>query len=538
LAGAPQGSYDYVIIGAGSAGCVLANRLSADPTITVCVIEAGPKDHLEFLHTPGAMGLVLMNKKYDWSYDAKSDPDIRNGQPIFCPRGKTLGGSSSINGMVYVRGHSSDYDRWADLGNDGWGYDDVLPYFRKAEHNQRGADKYHGVDGPLAVSDSELKYTISKVFIEAAKQAGMPVSDDFCGENYEGYGAYQFTIANGRRCSTAVAYLHPAMNRHNLTVMTEADVVAIEFEGKCAVGVTVEHRGRNTSITATREVILSAGSYNSPQVLMLSGVGDPDELSAHGIDLVHALPGVGKNLQEHADSAILTTSNFHGGVQFSLLGMLEMIGEGIEYWGAHLGKLRCSLLESGGFLKTDPTLDVPDVQLHSLPLLFDDSGRDLKLMRRDGYSCHMCCLRPKSRGTISLANANPATPPIIDHNFFSHPDDLKTMIAGIRLTRKILAAPAFDEYRIDEIHPGGDKQSDEEIGLAIKEKLGIVYHPVGTCKMGNDEMAVVDSQLRVHGIKNLRVIDASIMPTLIGANTNATAIMIGEKGADIIRTDA
>jgi choline dehydrogenase-like flavoprotein len=531
-------SYDYVIIGAGSAGCVLANRLSADPTITVCVIEAGPKDHLEFLHTPGAMGLVLMNKKYDWSYDAKSDPDIRNGQPIFCPRGKTLGGSSSINGMVYVRGHSSDYDRWADLGNDGWGYDDVLPYFRKAEHNQRGADKYHGVDGPLAVSDSELKYTISKVFIEAAKQAGMPMSDDFCGENYEGYGAYQFTIANGRRCSTAVAYLHPAMNRHNLTVMTEADVVAIEFEGKRAVGVTVEHRGRNTSITATREVILSAGSYNSPQVLMLSGVGDPDELSAHGIDLVHALPGVGKNLQEHADSAILTTSNFHGGVQFSLLGMLEMIGEGIEYWGAHLGKLRTSLLESGGFLKTDPTLDVPDVQLHSLPLLFDDSGRDLRLMRRDGYSCHMCCLRPKSRGTISLANANPATSPIIDHNFFSHPDDLKTMIAGIRLTRKILAAPAFDEYRIDEIHPGGDKQSDEEIGLAIKEKLGIVYHPVGTCKMGNDEMAVVDSQLRVHGIKNLRVIDASIMPTLIGANTNATAIMIGEKGADIIRTDA
>jgi choline dehydrogenase len=531
-------SYDYVIIGAGSAGCVLANRLSADPTITVCVIEAGPKDHLEFLHTPGAMGIVLMNKKYDWSYDAKSDPDIRNGQPIFCPRGKALGGSSSINGMVYVRGHSSDYDRWADLGNDGWGYDDVLPYFRKAEHNKRGANKYHGVDGPLAVSDSELKYTISKVFIEAAKQAGMPMSDDFCGENYEGYGAYQFTIANGRRCSTAVAYLHPVMNRHNLTVMTEADVVAIEFEGKRAVGVTVEHRGRNTSITATREVILSAGSYNSPQVLMLSGVGDPDELSAHGIDLVHALPGVGKNLQEHADSAILTTSNFHGGVQFSLLGMLEMIGEGIEYWGAHLGKLRCSLLESGGFLKTDPALDVPDVQFHSLPLLFDDSGRDLRLMRRDGYSCHMCCLRPKSRGTISLANANPATPPIIDHNFFSHPDDLKTMIAGIRLARKILAAPAFDEYRIDEIHPGGDKQTDEEIGLAIKEKLGIVYHPVGTCKMGNDEMAVVDSQLRVHGIKNLRVIDASIMPTLIGANTNATAIMIGEKGADIIRTGA
>ena len=530
--------YDYVIIGAGSAGCVLANRLSVDPSVSVCVIEAGPKDHLEFIHTPGAMGLVLMNKKYDWSYDAKSDPDIRNGQPIFCPRGKTLGGSSSINGMVYVRGHYSDYDHWAELGNDGWSYDEVLPYFRKAEHNKRGADKYHGVDGPLAVSDCEFNYTISNVFIDAAKQAGMPMSDDFCGENYEGYGAYQFTIANGRRCSTAVAYLRPVMNRHNLTVLTEADVLSIEFEGKRAVGVTVEHRGKNTSIKTTREVILSAGSYNSPQLLMLSGVGDPDELSAHGIDLVHALSGVGKNLQEHADSATLTTSHYHGGVQFSLLGMLEMVGEGIEYWGAHLGKLRSSLLESGGFLKTDPSLDVPDVQLHSLPLLFDDSGRDLRLMRRDGYSCHVCCLRPKSRGTISLASANPTAPPIIDHNFFSHPDDLKTMIAGVRLTRKILAAPAFDKYRKEEIHPGADKQTDEEIGQAIKEKLGIIYHPVGTCKMGNDEMAVVDSQLRVQGMENLRVIDASIMPTLIGANTNATAIMIAEKAADMIRNGA
>lgn len=275
--------YDYIIVGAGSAGCVLANRLSADANVSVCVIEAGPSDHFEFIHTPGAMGLVLLNDKYDWAYDAKSDPNIRNGQPIFCPRGKTLGGSSSVNGMIYVRGHRSDYDSWADQGNPGWSYEDVLPYFRKAEHNVRGANDYHGADGPLAVSDSELQYKISKVFVEGAEQAGMPMNDDFNGERYEGFGPYQFTIANGRRCSTAVAYLHPAMNRHNLTVMTEADVLAIEFDGKRAIGVTVEHKGRRSSIKAAREVIVSTGSYNTPKLLMLSGVGDPDELKEHGI---------------------------------------------------------------------------------------------------------------------------------------------------------------------------------------------------------------------------------------------------------------
>jgi len=532
--------YDYVIVGAGSAGCVLANRLSADPDVSVCVIEAGPSDHLTFIHTPGAFGYFMFSKKYDWSYDAKPNPNIRKGQPIFCPRGKTLGGSSSINGMLYVRGHRSDYDRWADLGNDGWSYDDVLPYFRKAEHNERGANKYHGVDGPLAVSDSEQHYTISKVFVEAAEQVGLPISDGygFNGEEYEGFGPYQFTIANGRRCSTAVAYLHPVMSRHNLTVMTGADVQSIEFEGKRATGVIIDHKGKRSTIKAAREIILSAGAYNSPQLLMLSGVGDPDELKAHGIGLVHALPGVGKNLQEHADTAVLTTSHFHGGIQLSLLGILQMVGEGIEYYGAHLGKLRASVTEAGGFLKTDPALAVPDVQLHSLPLLFDDSGRDLRLMRKDGYSCHVCCLRPKSRGTISLNSANPADAPIIDHNFFSDPDDLKTLVDGVRLVRKIQAAPAFDKYRKEEIRPGADAQSDEEIAQAIRDSLGMIYHPVGTCKMGNDDMAVVDAQLSIHGMKGLRVIDASVMPTIIGGNTNAPTIMIAEKAAEMIRTNA
>jgi choline dehydrogenase len=527
--------YDYVIVGAGSAGCVLANRLTEDPAVSVCIIEAGPNDNFELIHTPGAFGYFMFDKKHDWSYWAKPDPNVFGGKPIFIPRGKTLGGSSSINGMVYTRGDKSDYDGWANLGNEGWGYKEILPYFRKAENNARGADEYHGFGGPLAVSDCELNYTISKVFMMAAEQAGMPMSNDFNGEKYEGFGPFQFTIANGRRCSTAVAYLHPAMNRHNLTVMTGADVTRIVFEGKKAVGVEAVHRGRHVTIKADKEVIVSAGAINSPQLLMLSGVGDADELKALGIEVVHALPGVGKNLQEHPDAAVLTKSHFHGGVQLSLRGALQMVGEGIEYYGAHMGKLRSSFTEVGGFLKTDPSIEVADVELCTLPLLFDDGGRDLALMTHDGYSCHVGCIRPKSRGSVSLASADPADPPIIDLNMLSHPDDLKCLVAGVRLVRKILAAQAFDKYRIEEYFPGEAVQSDEAIGQAIKDKLGLEYHPVGTCKMGSDDMAVVDAQLRVHGMEGLRVIDASIMPLLTGSNTNAPTIMIAEKAADMIK---
>src|SRR5262245_7764801 len=525
--------YDYVIIGAGSAGCVLANRLTEDGNNNVCLLEAGPSDRLEFIHTPGAFGLFMFTKRYDWSYEAKSDPNIRHGQPLFCPRGKTLGGSSSINGMLYVRGNSSEYDRWSALGGDGWSYEEVLRYFKKAECNQRGADRYHGGSGPLYASNAELEYTISKVFIEAAKQAGLPYNDDFNGANPEGFGPYQFTIKNGKRWSTAVVYLHPVMDRKNLTVITGAEVVKLVLEDKRAVAVTYEHNGERKTIEARKEIILSTGTYNSPKLVMLSGIGDPAELKAHGLEVAHALPGVGKNLQEHADAAILTTSHFHGGVQFSLVGVLQMVGEGIEYYGADLGKLRASVTEAGGFLKTYPSLKDPDVQFHSLPLLFDDSGRNLRLMTHDGYSCHVCVLHPKSRGRIGLRSADPAAPPVIDHNFFDHPQDMKTLVAGVHLARRMLASPAFDKYRKEEIHPGLDKQSDEAIAQACRDKLGIVYHPVGTCKMGKDDMAV-DPQLRVRGIKGLRVVDASIMPTLTGGNTNAPTIMIAEKASDMI----
>jgi choline dehydrogenase len=406
--------------------------------------------------------------------------------------------------------------------------------YLKAECNQRGADRYHGGSGPLYVSNAELQYTIAKVFIEAATQAGLPFNDDFNGANPEGFGAYQFTIKNGKRWSTAVAYLHPVMDRKNLTVITSAEVVKLVLEDKRAVAVTYEHKGERKTVEARKEVILSAGAYNSPKLLMLSGVGDPAELKAHGLEVAHALPGVGKNLQEHADAAILTASHFHGGVQFSLVGVLQMVGEGIEYYGADLGKLRASLIEAGGFLKTDASLKDPDVQFHTVPLLFDDSGRNLRLMTHDGYSCHVCVLHPKSRGRIDLRSANPAAPPIIDHNFFDHPEDMKTLVAGVRLARYMLAAPAFDKYRKEEIHPGLDKQSNEAIAQACRDKLGIVYHPVGTCKMGKDDMAVMDPQLRVRGIEGLRVVDASIMPTITGGNTNAPTIMIAEKASDMI----
>jgi len=528
-------TYDYVIVGAGSAGCVLAHRLTEDPSVSVCLLEAGPSDGFEFIHTPGAFGYFMFSKKYDWSYDAKPDPAIRNGQPIFCPRGKGLGGSSSINGMIYVRGNEMDYDRWAALGNPGWRYEEVLPYFRKSEDNARGASRYHGAGGPLHVSDAELQYKISKVFLQAAREAGMPMTDDFCGEQHEGFGPYQFTIRNGRRCSAAVAYLHPAMHRPNLTVRTGIDVLKVEFEGLRAVGVSCRHRGQPEAIKASREVILSAGSYNTPQLLMLSGVGDPGQLRHHGIPLVHALPGVGANLQEHADAAILVHSRPHGGIQYSVGGVLQMIGQGIGYYGARKGKLRASVTEVGGFLKTDPSLAEPDVQLHSLPLLFDDSGRALRLNMAAGYSCHVCVLRPKSRGSVTLASRDPAQPPVIDHNFFSDPADMKTLVEGVRLARRILAAPAFDTYRIEEIHPGTQVESDADIARACREKLGIVYHPVSTARMGTDEMAVVDPELRVHGLQGLRVVDASIMPTLIGGNTNGPTIMIAEKAADMIR---
>jgi choline dehydrogenase-like flavoprotein len=457
---------------------------------------------------------------------------------MFIPRVKTLGGSSSTNAMLYVRGQKQDYDDWARLGNKGWAYDDILPFFKKSETNERGSSEFHGASGPLHVSDRPVFYPISNVFVEASKQVGFKENNDFNGAKQEGVGMYQCTIKDGQRCGAGRGYLKPAMARNNVTVVVEALVDRVVIENKKATGVEFTHKGKQSIIKANKEVIVSGGTINSPQILMLSGIGEKSELEKHGISCIHNLPGVGKNLQEHADACVLVNSKKSDGFTASLSGLLKMTPDTIKYITSKKGKLSNSILEAGGFIKSKPELDRPDIQLHMVPLLFDDNGRDIKLMSKDGYSCHVCVLRPKSTGSVSLKSANPADHPEIDFNFFSHPDDKQVMIDGIKQVRKILAAPAFDGHRGEELHPGAEVQSDEAIFEKSLERLGTVFHPVGTCKMGSDEMAVVDSELRVHGVQNLRVIDASIMPNLISGNTNAPTIAIAEKAAHMMLTES
>jgi len=530
--------FDYVIIGGGSAGCVLASRLSADPAMKVCLLEAGGDNDSALVRTPGAFGYFMFSRKYNWAFRAKPDAGVRQGRPMFLPRGKGLGGSSAVNGMVYIRGLRRDYDEWAALGNPGWSYDEVLPYFKRSEDNARGEDAFHGVGGPLHVSNAEFQHPISRMFLEAAQQAGLPLSGDFNGANPEGVGAYQFTIRNGKRCGVSTAFLAPVQPRKNLTVITGAHVTGLNLVSKRVVGVRYEIGGKPNSVEASREVILSAGAYGSPQLLMLSGIGDPTELARHGIAVKHALPGVGANLQDHVDSCVLTTSRNHGGLSLAPSGIVTMIKAICSYWLRGKGMLRSSAAEIGAFLRSSPELDLPDVQFHAVPVLFDDSGRDLSLLARNGYSLHVYVLRPKSRGSVRLASRDPYAAPVIDQRLLEHPDDVKSLVNGIRVARKWLAAPAFAAIRKQELVPGVERTSDEQIVAACRKHLGNGYHPVGTCKMGTDEMAVVGADLKVHGLENLRVVDASIMPTLVSGNTNAPTIMIAEKAADMIMAAA
>jgi len=531
-----QNDFDYIIVGGGSAGCVLANRLTESGLFNVCLLEAGTDNNSILVNTPGAFSAFMFLKKFNWSFNAKPEKGIRHGDPMFVPRGRGLGGSSATNAMLYIRGQKQDYDQWAELGNEGWSYDDILPYFKKSETNGRGKSKYHGGDGPLQVTDRPVFYDISKRYIDASQQAGFKVTDDFNGSDQEGVGYYQCTIKDGKRCSAAHAYLLPVLSRPNLTVLTHAQVSKVLLKNKQAYGVDVYVKGNKRTLTAKKEVILSGGSIASPQLLMLSGIGVKDELAQHGIDCVHELKGVGKNLREHVDACVLVKSKKTDGFTLSATGLLKMVPDTIKFIVGRKGKLANSILEAGGFIKSNNYENRPDIQLHMLPLLYDDNGRDFKLLSQHGFSCHVCVLRPESTGTVSLKSANYQDAPEIDFNFFSDEKgkDKTVLINGMRQLRKILSAPALAQHYDNEVHPGNNFETDEQIFAKAKERLGTVFHPVGTCKMGNDEMAVVDTHLKVHGIANLRVIDASIMPTLISGNTNAPTMAIAEKVAEMM----
>ena len=531
--------YDYVIVGSGSAGSALAARLSEDTDKTVCLLEAGGGGNGILIRAPAGVVAMLPGhgKINNWAYNTVPQPGL-NGRKGYQPRGRALGGSSAINAMLYVRGHKSDYDGWADLGCDGWSWDEVLPYFQKSENNERGADENHGTAGPLQVSNQKSPRPITRAFVEAGTQLQHRSRDDFNTGEHEGIGLYQVTqfhekSRNGERCSAAAGYLFPAMDRPNLTVVTKAHATKILFDGKRATGVCYRQGSRESTVSASREVILCGGAFNSPQLLQLSGVGRPDDLRRHGIEPVHELPGVGQNLQDHIDFILAYKTRDTDNFGIGAAGTIGLTKHIFGWRKDGTGMLATPFAEGAAFLKTEPSLDRPDVQLHFVISIVDDHARKLHLGY--GYSCHVCVLRPHSVGEVFLESADPLADPGIDPRFLSDDRDLKTLIRGARMTREILQAPAMQEYRHKELFEVRDNMSDAEWEQHIRERADTVYHPVGTCKMGTDDMAVVDPELKVHGLQGLRVVDASIMPTLIGGNTNAPTIMIAEKAADMIR---
>ena len=528
--------FDYIVIGGGSAGCVLAARLSEDAHASVCLLEAGPVDKSVLIHCPAGLALLAQSTQANWAFETVPQPGL-NGRRGYQPRGKTLGGSSSINAMCYVRGPREDYDRWAAEGAPGWGFDDLLPYFRKSEHNERGADAWHGTGGPLNVMDLRSPNRFGPVFVEAAAQAGYPKNADFNGAVQEGVGLYQVTHKNGERHSAAKAYLTPNLARRNLTVMTGAHTTRILMEGQRAVGVEVRVNGALQQLKATREVLLSAGSLQSPQILMLSGIGPGAELHKHGIAVVHDLNGVGSNLHDHVDVVqVVDTPGLTELFGLSLPGAVNAIRGIFEWRNARRGILTTNFAEAGGFIKSAPGEALPDLQLHFLIGKLIDHGR--KPSFGHGYSCHVCLLRPKSRGALKLASADPFAAPLIDPNFLAERDDMDKLLRGFRIMRNILQQPALAGYRGQELPASAGAQTDAQIEQFIRGHADTIYHPVGTCRMGSGALDVVDTQLRVHGVQGLRVVDASIMPSIVGGNTNAPVIAIAEKAADLIRAAA
>jgi len=527
-------SFDYLIIGAGSAGCVLANRLSKNPNNNVCLLEAGPTDDSLLVKIPAGIIALMRSNKRNWRYYT-TEQEALNQRKIYIPRGKTLGGSSSVNAMIYTRGHQWDYDHWESLGNKGWGWDEVLPVFKRSQNQERGGDDYHGVGGPLNVADLRYRHPVSEAFVQACVDAGLPYSEDFNGANQEGVGMYQVTQKGGERFGVARAYLHEALERPNLTVITEARVQRLLLDGKTVLGAEYLHQGKLQTVHAG-ETLLSGGAINSPQVLLLSGIGPKAELERHGIPQQHDLPGVGENLQEHPDVLLVHKSRQKGSLNLSPAALPTQLKALYQFFANRTGALTSNAAEAGGFIKSRPEEKIPDLQLHLTAALLDNHGLNLPFAMGWGFSTHVCVLRPKSRGRIGLNSANPNHDPLIDPRLLSHPDDMATMLRGVKLMRKvILESDSLAPMLGKEIFPGPKVQSDDELLAFLREKADNIYHPVGSCKMGIDDMAVVEPQgLKVHGLNGLRVIDASIMPTLIGGNTNAPTVMIAEKAADAI----
>ena len=527
---------DFVIVGAGSAGCVLANRLSANPAHRVVLIEAGGRDLNPWIHIPVGYFKTMHNPAVDWCYMTEADPGL-NGRRIEWPRGKVLGGSSSLNGLLYVRGQPQDYDRWRQMGNTGWGWDDVLPLFKRAENNARFADDLHGQDGPLAVSDMRLRRPVTDAWVKAVQTAGYPFNPDYNGATQEGVSYFQLTARNGRRCSAAAAYLRPARKRSNLAIVTRALAHKIVFTDGRASGVQYRDRsGHVQTVTARKEVILCGGAINSPQLLMLSGIGDAAHLAASGITVRHDLPGVGRNLQDHLQARLVYRCN-EPTLNDEVRTWAGRARIGLQYLATRGGPMSMAASHATAFLRTRPDLETPDIQFHMQPLSAENPGKGADPF--SAFTMSVCQLRPESRGRITLASADPARHPLIRPNYLATETDCRTLVAGIKIGRAIAGQAPLAQKISGALRPPDSIATDNDAALLdwARNTAVSIYHPVGTCKMGHGPDAVVDARLRVHGVAGLRVADCSIMPDIVSGNTNAPAIMIGEKAADLVLAD-